>query len=307
MSGIIKTSAPGSTMFFGEHAVLHGELGIAIAVDKRIHITLTPRTDQMLRIVSALGNYESTIDQPKPSKTFNFLLAVIECYQPKVGFTLEVQSEFSHKVGLGSSAAVTVAACSALAQFTNNKVDKASILIHALTVIEKVQGLGSGCDLAASVYGGIIGLNIEADETRSITKIKLKTTPKIALYYCGYKMKTTDVIKHIKGIEKTDPYYYLMLYREMGKISNKAIEAIEADHWNSVYDLMDLYQLLMVNLGVSDYKLNKMVTSLMENENILGAKISGSGLGDCILTIGETTQNYIGELIQVNITKEGVL
>ena len=307
MSHPIKTSAPGSTMFFGEHAVLHGELGIAFAVDKRIHITLTPRTDQVVRIVSALGNYESPLEKLTPSKTFSFLLAVIKCYQPKLGFTLEVESEFSHKVGLGSSAAVTVASCSALAQFTNGKIDKASILTQALNVIKEVQGLGSGCDLAASVYGGVIGLKIERDETRSIRTVELKSVPKVALYYCGYKMKTTDVIKHVNRIEKTNPAYYLTLYKRMGVASKEAIIAIERDNWDQVYRLMDVYQTLMVKIGVSDSNLNEMITSLKENLDIYGAKISGSGLGDCILTIGEATQGYKGELIQINITTEGVL
>ena len=307
MSQVIKTSAPGSTMFLGEHAVLHGEFGIASAVDKRIHITLTPRLDQVICIISTLGNYETTVEELKPSETFSFLLAVIKLFQPKTGFTLEVESEFSHKVGLGSSAAVTVAACLALAQFTDVKTDKSSILNASLQVIETVQGLGSGCDLAASVYGGIISLKINTDGTRTVEKLNYKTVPKIALYYCGYKMKTVDVIKRIKSIEKTDPHYYLTLYRVMGTVSKKAIKAIKADDWKQIYDLMDDYQTLMVKLGVSDYKLNKMVTNLMENPNIHAAKISGSGLGDCILTIGETTKDYLGELIQVNISKEGVL
>ncbi len=307
MSNLIKTSAPGSTMFFGEHAVLHGELGLAIAVDKRIHITLTPSENRVVKIISALGNYEAPLEQLTPSKTFNFLLTVIELYQPKMGFTLEVESEFSHQVGLGSSAAVTVAACQALAQLTHNKVDKNTIFNKALSVIKKVQGLGSGCDLAASVYGGVVGLQIDSNGKRITSNIKLQTVPKIALYYCGYKMKTTDVIKRVKTIEKTNPTYYLTLYRKMGTVSKNAFKAITENNWAEIYQLMDEYQQLMIKLEVSDCKLNKMIASLKADDDIHGAKISGSGLGDCILTLGETTQNYIGELIQVNISTEGVI
>lgn len=307
MSKIIKTSAPGSTMFFGEHAVLHGGLGLAIAVNKRIHITLTPRNDTTIQIHSTLGNYESTLGKLAPFEAFNFLLAVITCYQPKTGFTLDIKSEFSHQVGLGSSAAVTVAACYALAQFTNDNLDKRSIFNKALEVIEQVQGLGSGCDLAASVYGGVIGLQIEQNLTRTIRTIQLQTVPKIALYYCGYKMKTAAVIKRVNDIEKTDPTYYLKLYNKMGKVSENAIKAIAKDDWTQVYLLMDEYQELMVELGVSDLKLNKMITSLKSSNDIHGAKISGSGLGDCILTLGETTNNYMGELIQIEISTKGIL
>jgi len=307
MSQLIKTSAPGSTMFFGEHAVLHGGLGIAIAVNKRIHIDLTPRTDSIIQINSALGDYESTLEKLAPSETFNFLLAVIKLYHPKKGFNLRVESEFSHQVGLGSSAAVTAAACYALAQFTNHAMDKNSIFTKALEVIKEVQGLGSGCDLAASVFGGVIGLKIEQNLHRTIRAIKLQTVPKIALYYCGYKMKTTEVLKLVNEFEKKEPTYYGKLYKKMASVSEKAIKAILDNDWTTVSLLMDDYQELMVKLGVSDPKLNKMITTLKHSPDIHGAKISGSGLGDCILTLGESLTNEVGELIQIQISTEGIL
>jgi mevalonate kinase len=70
---------------------------------------------------------------------------------------------------------------------------------------------------------------------------------------------------------------------------------------------MDKYQKLMVELGVSDSTLRRMIDTLKTSPNIQGAKISGSGLGDCILTLGEVTQHYIGEHIKITMATEGVL
>ena len=59
----------------------------------------------------------------------------------------------------------------------------------ALAVIHTVQnGRGSGTDLAASLYGGLIAYRAAPRELSP-----LSGAPDIALWYVGYKMKTPDV------------------------------------------------------------------------------------------------------------------
>ena len=55
MSATIPSSAPGSLMISGEHAVLHGRHALVGAVDQRVRVMLTPRADDTIRICSALG------------------------------------------------------------------------------------------------------------------------------------------------------------------------------------------------------------------------------------------------------------
>src|SRR5690348_13669022 len=137
-----KASAPGSLMLLGEYAVLYGKHAIVCAVDKRISVTLTPRGDDRIEIKSPLGFYATDLYQLKVEKPFHFVLGVLKHYQAKMkrGCDIEIVSEFSDKVGLGSSAAVTVATIAALVTWLNIRVSPFDLMRQARTVVRQVQG-----------------------------------------------------------------------------------------------------------------------------------------------------------------------
>lgn len=113
----VKASAPGSLMLMGEHAVLRGQPAIVCAINKRMTIALTPRADRTVRLHSALGEHETTLDDLAPNESFRFVLGAIRACRAdfQQGFELDIRSGMSHQMGLGSSAAVTVATLAALA------------------------------------------------------------------------------------------------------------------------------------------------------------------------------------------------
>src|SRR5689334_7689388 len=111
-----RASAPGSLMLLGEYAVLYGKPAIVCAVEKRMTVTLTPRTDQRIIIDSArLGHYETDLATLKIEKPFLFVLGALKHFQTKCrrGFNIEITAEFCDQIGFGSSAAVTVATLAA--------------------------------------------------------------------------------------------------------------------------------------------------------------------------------------------------
>ena len=126
-----KASAPGSLMLLGEHAVLHGQPALVCAVNRRIHVSLAPRNDGAIRITSSLGRYSASIDRIKPAKSFRFVVAAIRRFGRKLttGFDLRIDSEFSHKIGFGSSAAVTVATLAVLSKWLNGSGSPRKLLL----------------------------------------------------------------------------------------------------------------------------------------------------------------------------------
>ena len=150
----IKVSAPGSLMLTGEHAVLHGSPAAACAVDKRIYLTLSPRDDRAVHIESPLGTLEATLDNLLQQGQFTFIIEAIKQSGLATGVDIRTESEFSSTVGLGSSAAVTVCICMALNTFMGEIPTRAELFRQCYNVVHGVQKTGSGCDLAASIYGG---------------------------------------------------------------------------------------------------------------------------------------------------------
>lgn len=292
----IHVSAPGNTMLMGEHAVLFGHRAIVCAVSQRIAVQLTPRDDDRVCIESSLAHHESTLNEILSGQTspaeLSFVLASIRTVQPTRGFTLAITSEFSHTVGLGSSAAVTAACVYAVMLYTHGDAPMIDVFDAGLRAIHDVQKRGSGSDLAASVFGGIVGYTAEP---RAITRLlqhsdlSAHTWPTLDLLYCGYKTPTPKVLEQVTQETEKFPKLYEALYAQMHNVCVQAEQAVISKDWQALGQLMNMYHGFMDALGVSDAKLSELVYSARQLDGVLGAKISGSGLGDCIITLSDPT------------------
>ncbi|WP_245574231.1 mevalonate kinase [Neptunomonas japonica] len=303
-TSVIKVTAPGSIMLMGEHAVLFGHRAIACAVDKRIQVTLIPRSDRSVLIRSSLADYCSTLDDLETDSRLSFVLFAIGqvVEELQYGFELDIQSEFSHTVGLGSSAAVTTAVVKAVSEYCQENLTKRQLFDRALAVVHGVQGRGSGTDLAASVYGGLIGYTVEPRHISALNGL-----PPISLFYAGYKTKTPDVLAIVAQKTEALPELYTAIYQLMNETTIKAEDAIQKQNWEELGLLMDMYQGLMDALGVNDSVLSDIIYSLRKSEAVLGAKISGSGLGDCVIALGtDDSLTLPYEMIPVAVSGVGV-
>ena len=298
----IRASAPGTLMLLGEHAVLQGAKALVLAVDKRIRVRLSPQSARMVRIDSALGSYESSLDLLREDERFRFVLAAIGQFKERVpsGFSLTIDSDFSHQLGLGSSAAVTVAVLAVLNYWLEQRCDPQQLFAHARRAMLEVQGRGSGADLAAAIEGGLVTYQ-QQGEWQGIAEL-----PEVGLYYSGYKLKTPLVLQRVAAASERLPLLYEELYRLMGLCAEQACEAAKNADWPQLGRLMNIYQGLMDALGVNDAKLSEMVYTLRQSDRVLGAKISGSGLGDCVISLGIPEQSLDFEAIPIKVGRQGV-
>jgi len=300
----IKARAPGSIMLMGEHAVLFGEPALACALEHWLEVELTPLPGGQVEVDSALSRYRSDLDRLRPEPALSFVLAAVEQFRPRLkqGFRLQIRSEFSHTVGLGSSAAVTAAVTAALAAFCETDTSLEVLFDTALKAVHRAQnGRGSGTDLAASIYGGVIHYRVNPRQVE-----RLAGRPELTLLYSGYKMKTPEVLALVEARTATQPRLYARLYELMGQTCTAARDAVERADWPQLGRLMDLYQGLMEALGVNDATLSEMVWRLRAQPGIEGAKISGSGLGDCVLALGKMSEPLPWEAIPVSVAATGV-
>lgn len=300
----INVSAPGSIMVMGEHAVLFGHRAIACAVNRYMHVQLLRRTDRQIHIRSALGCVSGTLDALPRDENLGFVLATIGLFagQLPCGFELDIRSEFSHTVGLGSSAAVTAALVAALLACCDQSTAPAPVFDRALAVIHQVQGRGSGTDLAASVYGGLIGYTVSPRRVDPLPGL-----PEIGLYYAGYKTRTPEVLARVAEAAIGLESQHQGLYALMHSCTEAAEAAVRAENWPQLGKLMNIYQGLMDALGVNDLTLAQMIYRLRSNPAVLGCKISGSGLGDCVLALGSDTELARDfQRIDVEISAQGL-
>ncbi|MEL6915371.1 MAG: mevalonate kinase [Pseudomonadota bacterium] len=266
-------------MITGEHAVVHGYPALVAAVAMRATVEVTRLQGRHVEISSAVGSLSTTLDRLSIEGPLRFLIAAIKALEPPHGLRIAVTSAIDPTLGLGSSAAVTVACLGALDRLIGR-----GIAVHptALRIVREVQGRGSGADLAASFEGGMITYALDASPER------MPLPPTLSLKYVGYKTPTQDVLAGVEAAwtdRDVEP-----LYARMGDASKAAILASRARDWSTVAAALDLYQGLMAELGVSNPDLDRLVCE--GRKEAMAAKISGSGLGDCVLAFGGVPKGW---------------
>ncbi|ROS74422.1 phosphomevalonate kinase [Cellulomonas sp. PhB143] len=173
---MIRVQAPGKLYVAGEYAVVDpGGAAVLVAVDRYVTVDLHERADDGagtvrsrqlatggLAWVRERGDLVPTRPDPTAAPVLAAVraadaLALARGRRPR-GYDLAVSStldaEDGRKLGLGSSAAVTVAAVRAVAALHGLDLSDLAVLKVALAAQVTHDPSGSGGDLAASAHGG---------------------------------------------------------------------------------------------------------------------------------------------------------
>lgn len=279
-------------MLLGEHAVLRGKHAIACAIKPSIYVELTPRTDRTITIQSGLGEFECNLEQIVIKKPFEFILTAIRCIIDRIthGFDLRIDSEIPTNLGLGSSAAVTVAICDCLHQYLGQPIHQQELLNQARHIIRRVQGVGSGCDAAASIWQCPVFCMPDGDVCT------LPKLPELTVLYSGYKTPTSQVIAKVNADNPPN-----CLFDQIDETVLAGREAIVAQDWVGLGQIFDQAHELLCSLQVSTPLLDEVAESLRDTPGIYGAKISGSGLGDCVIGLGSGTVKLSKRLVEKGV------
>ena len=302
---MITAIVPGSTYLWGEHAILQGHRATLVAVAQYLSVCFIPNSrSKDIQIQSHLGQHTYSLIELAEAfpPEFRFVCHAIKSHRPPTGGTLIIRSEFSHKLGLGSSAAVTVATMACMKQVANQIFTKQTLLEEVTDLIRKIEGIGSGGDVAASIFGGVISY-----QTPQKAVVRQPSIGPLSLHYCGYKTATKAVLAHIGNKWQHNQNALTELYQNMGRLSEQAETALKTDQSKQkIAKYMNAYHACLVQLGVEDEALCQIRKRLMA-AGALAVKISGSGLGDCLIALGVSQQETQGaDNLAVKISPHGL-
>jgi phosphomevalonate kinase len=169
MTTAVVASAPGKIVLSGEYAVLDGAPAIVMAVDRRARVVLADDVGNIGQIrapgyTEEIGRFQ-VADGGIRWLEGQALYRVVDSVwraadaRPSGGQRIDLDtSEFvdperQQKIGIGSSAALTVALCAAV----KRSADWGTIMDVAQRAHGDLQGgAGSGADIACSLRGGLI-------------------------------------------------------------------------------------------------------------------------------------------------------
>lgn len=239
----IAASAPGKLFLIGEYAVLDGAPALLTAVDRRVQVQLAPAVDTEHWCLSApnlglnrvrLGPYGGLprdLDAATRGK-----LAVFDAVRTTVAESLDEPFEpmdvvidsgdfarDGHKLGLGSSAAVAAALTRALTHAAHRTLSKAELTALAIRGHRRAQnGAGSGGDVAASIYGGLISYVRDQDPLlldwpESLVGLAVVT---------GTGARTADLVQRVRNYGMRDPHAYAADIARLSALADTAQHAL---------------------------------------------------------------------------------
>ncbi|WP_319557279.1 GHMP kinase [Thiomicrorhabdus sp.] len=281
------SKAPANSMLLGEHSVVYGYPALACALDQWIEIDWQVRNDRQIHIESALGNIQTDWNTIELYPKLLFVMHALKAFQAHrlPGLNIRISSEFSSTIGLGSSAAVLAATLVGLNHLSQGNLSSKELWQIGKQVILDIQGRGSATDLAASLFGGVVYFQPPSKSSDSQIA-SLNVSMPLLLVYSGYKTPTSDVLAKVAEEWLDQPEQLQTLYRQMGLTTLQAYQALQQQDYDAFYRGFGSYQMLMAQLGVSDENMDYLIEQLVHCPQVCACKISGSGLGDCVVAIG---------------------
>ena len=240
-------SAPGKVFLFGEHAVVYGKPGIAMAIKPRVMVTV-----------------RETRYHQKPNSPY-----IAECFRlMDVKGSVYVRSQLPSSSGLGSSAAVTVATLCAINDEFGLEKTRAEIADLAHQVEMSAQnGRASATDTYVSTFGGMV--LVRGNEKRRLLP------PQNFSLVIGNTLvshSTSEMVGKVAELRKNSPDIAKM--RAMYNLDNQ----------KELGNLMNMNHALLDALGVGHPVLSKLVLAA-RSAGAHGAKTTGAGGGGCMYAI----------------------
>lgn len=280
----LTASAPGKLVLLGEYAVLEGAPALVLAVNRRANVRIAARTDGICEVnapeldvagarmsIDADGGLHwqcADRDADKLSLVDHIWQGLLhEGLAPRSGdgFNLHLDTScFFHangtgrvKLGLGSSAALTVALASALATFAGQgeaTAERTRWLRRLFRMHGTWQGgRGSGVDVAAGVAGGLIAYRLTGQDPQpSFVPLGWPMAGVHCLFiWSGQAVSTANYLLHLAEWRQSHRAEYALHMQELGALAEAAAEALQQERAAAFVELAAVYATALRNFGVA--------------------------------------------------------
>ncbi|SEP95452.1 mevalonate kinase [Natrinema salaciae] len=298
-----RSSAPGKVYLFGEHAVVYGEPAVPCAIERRARVAVERRDDGHLRVnaedlslngftveYGATADGRPDVDVPESLVTAatQYVDGAIEQVREvtgadEAGFDVTIESDIPLGAGLGSSAAVVVAAIDAATRELGVTLEPAELADRAYRTESQVQdGQASRADTFCSATGGAV--RVEGEDCRSLEAPDLP----IVIGFDGGAGDTGQLVAGVRALrEEYD--FAADTVEAIGDIVRNGEDALAEGDVEEIGRLMDFNHGLLSALGVSSRSLDTMVWAARD-AGAHGAKLTGAGGGGCIVALDPTEE-----------------
>ncbi len=282
---MVRAKAPGKLILIGEYAVLEGAPALVAAVDRYSIVTIGPSEDdrfyldaptiQLRDIAFRLSEHGNVwfpdnlgSDHLKRLHFFKITFEYAVQYLHARGMVVKparlhidtgafFDTRIKAKLGFGSSAALTVSVIRALFRHTGlplfTEDDPGRLFRLALAAHRRAQnGMGSGIDVAASSFGGVLSYRVACDNrARQIVPERVPPWPELPMLcvFSGGSESTRRMVGGVSRLRKKDAALYARLMDKLSAVSSEGISAYRRRDTEAFMDAVDRYHRRMERLG----------------------------------------------------------
>ncbi len=297
-----KASAPAKVILFGEHFVVYGNPAILAAINKRISVDARTIIQDEKKIVirsdiGVAGEYHSNgefnaLEGGSKAKAvldplYGAVRQVLSIRNKKnIGIEIYISSMVPPGIGLGSSAASSVAIVAAVDSLFQKNPSRQKICELAIESERLIHKRTSGADCYVSTFGGLMQYY---GNSKSFKSIEAKGSLSLVVASTGIKHSTSDLVAGVKKFKDTNRILFECLSKQASDICLQACTAIESGKCDKIGELMNENQIILQRIGISHHKVRDII-DICSKAGAIGAKITGAGGGGAVIALAASRQ-----------------
>lgn len=286
----------GKLILLGEHAVVYGHPALAVALPQGLQVTVTVRAgDQGAKPMIQLS--DQGVFAHVPMKESALLLTALnqglnwarqQGLELTDNYVLTVNGTLPFKVGLGSSAALSVATLRALAKLVGHRWSNTALFAGAMVMENVFHQTPSGLDHQVSIQGGALRFQRQEPQAQ-FTPISLARPLHLVLTWGPRQGTTADAVSAVAQRHQSAPTHYTHLFQQINALTQRGLQAIEYGDLATLGETLNDNHQALEQLGVVTPALNQ-ARDLFIKAGALGAKMSGAGHGGTCFGLFESVE-----------------
>lgn len=268
--------APGKVILLGEHSVVYGRPAIAGSIDRYVSVRVTAVGTHPAGggvHLRAAAHADARLHQALETAVAGFGLRTED-------LDVTAVTDLPISVGLGSSAALSVALIRALAAAKAQFLPTSELCARAFELEKIFHGTPSGIDSTVTAMEGLIEFSTQSAARRIMPRRAIPLVVALG----RVPRATAEVVTRVRARHAAEGSACEAIFDEIGALASAAPPLIKEWNLPALGELMNRNQTLLQKLEVSTPELDSMV-DLARSAGVLGVKLTGGGGGGAVICL----------------------